>query len=266
MTTIATGVRLWLAGLRGALQYRTDTLIIIVMALVFQGTGFAFAWVILTRFEAIGGWSLGEIAFLYGLRLTVHAVAGVLAGPFFGLEWQVRSGQFDRYLVRPVSPLLQFMTQSVQVSVLGDLLGGLAIFLAAAALTEVAWTPIAFGYLLLAILGGALVELATRILIGAMTFRTLSSAPLMFLSDSVFSTYANYPLSIFGSALAWIFTFLVPLAFVAYLPATVLLDRTAELQVSPLLAYAAPLAGVIWLTVAVRVFNSQLGNYQSAGH
>ena len=266
MRTATLGARLWLAGLRGALQYRTDTLIIIVMALVFQGTGFAFAWVVLTRFEAIGGWSLGEIAFLYGLRLIVHAVAGALAGPFFGLEWQVRSGQFDRYLVRPVSPLLQFMTQSVQVSVLGDLLGGLAIFLAANALTDVAWSPMAIAYLLLAILGGALVELATRVLIGAMTFKTLTSAPLMFLSDSVFSTYANYPLSIFGSILAWIFTFLVPLAFVAYLPATLLLDRTAELHVAPTFAYVAPLAGFVWLAIAALTFNRQLRNYQSAGH
>jgi len=78
---LATGVRLWLAGLRGALQYRTDTLIVIVMALVFQGTGFAFAWVILTRFDAIGGGSLGEIAFLYGLRLIVHAVAAFWPAP-----------------------------------------------------------------------------------------------------------------------------------------------------------------------------------------
>lgn len=266
MTTAVLGVRLWLAGLRGALQYRTDTMIIVIMALVFQGTGFAFAWVVLTRFEAIGGWSLGEIAFLYGLRLIVHAVAGVLAGPFFGLEWQVRSGQFDRYLVRPVAPLLQFMTQSVQVSVLGDLLGGLAIFLAANALVDVAWTLPAIGYLVLAIAGGALVELATRVLIGALTFKTLSSAPLMFLSDSVFSTYANYPLSIFGPPLTWIFTFLIPLAFVAYFPATVLLGRTAELQIAPVFAVIAPIAGVVWLALAIRVFNTQLGSYQSAGH
>ena len=40
----------------------------------------------------------------------------------------------------------------------------------------------------------------------------------------------------------------------ALMPATVLLDRTAELQVTPLLAYAAPLAAVIPLTVALRVF------------
>lgn len=266
MRAVVLGTRLWLAGLRGALQYRTDTLIVIAMALVFQGTGFAFAWVVLIRFEAIAGWSLGQIAFLYGLRLIVHAVAGVLAGPFFGLEWQVRSGQFDRYLIRPVSPLLQFMTQSVQVSVLGDLLGGVAIFLAANALTDIAWTLPAVGYLLLAIAGGAMVELAIRILIGALTFRTLTSAPFLYLSDSVFSTYANYPLTIFGSVLAWVFTFLVPLAFLAYLPATVLLERTAELQVSPAFAYAAPVAGVLWLVLAVRVFNSQIGSYQSAGH
>ncbi len=129
-----------------------------------------------------------------------------------------------------------------------------------------AWTLPTIGYLLLAIAGGALVELATRILIGALTFKTLTSAPFMFLSDSVFSTYANYPLSIFGSVLTWVFTFLIPLAFVAYLPATVLLDRTAELQLAPAFAYAAPLAGLIWIAVATRVFNSQLRNYQSAGN
>ena len=265
MRLIVVGARLWLAGLRGAMQYRTDTLVIVVMALVFQGTGFAFAWVVLSRFDVIADWGLGEVAFLYGLRLIVHAVAGVLGGPFFGLEWQVRSGAFDRYLVRPVPPLVQFMTQSVQISVLGDLLGGLAIFAAANALTDVAWSAPAVGYLLLAILGGALVELAIRTLVGALTFRWQTSQSFMFLADSVVSTYGNYPLTIFGSILGFVFTFLVPLAFVAYLPSTVLLGRTAELQISPTFAFAAPLAGVVWFLLAVRVFNGQLRHYQSSG-
>jgi ABC-2 type transport system permease protein len=262
---LVVGTRLWLAGLRGAMQYRTDTLIIIVMALVFQGTGFAFAWVVLSRFEAIAGWGLGEIAFLYGLRLTIHAVAGVLAGPFFGLEWQVRSGAFDRYLIRPVPPLLQFMTQSVQISVVGDLLGGLAIFAAANALTAVAWTPTSVVYLVLAILGGALVQLAIRTLIGAITFRWQTSQSFMFLADSLVSTYGNYPLTIFGSVLGFVLTFLVPIAFVAYFPATVLLGRTEELHVNQVFAFAAPIAGVVWLLVAALVFNRELSQYQSSG-
>ena len=65
--------------------------------------------------------------------------------------------------------------------------------------------------------------------------------------------------------LGFLLTFLVPIAFVAYFPATVLLGRTDELQVSPLFAFAAPLAGVVWLSVAVLVFNRELGQYQSSG-
>lgn len=265
MSTITLGLALWTAGLRSALQYRTDTFIVIVMALAFQGTGFAFAWVLLSRFESLAGWTLGQVAFLYGLRLIVHAVAGVLTGPFFGLESQVRSGEFDRYLTRPLSPLLQFMTQRVEISILGDLLGGVAIFIAANQLVGLAWTPSAIGYLVLAIAGGALAEGAVRVLIGALSFRFLASTSFLYLADSVFSTFANYPLTIFGGILQFLFTFGLPLAFVAYVPATVLLDRTAELQVNPVLAYVAPAIGVLWIAIAVRVFNRELRNYQSAG-
>jgi ABC-2 type transport system permease protein len=266
VTRLGIAVALWTAGLRGALQYRTDTFIVIVMALAFQATGFAFAWVVLSRFESLAGWTLGQVAFLYGLRLIVHAVAGVLTGPVFGLQTQVRSGEFDRYLTRPLSPLLQFMTQSAQISILGDLLGGLAIFLAANQIVGLAWTPLAIAYLGLAIAGGALAESAVRILIGAMSFRFLASQSLLYLADSVFSNYANYPLTIFGGILRVLFTVIVPLAFVAYVPAAVLLDRTSELAVNPLLAYAAPVVGVIWIVAAIRVFGREVRHYQSAGH
>jgi ABC-2 type transport system permease protein len=265
MARLTLAAALWLAGLRSAVQYRTDTFIVIAMALAFQGTGFAFAWVVLSRFETLAGWTLGQIAFLYGLRLIVHTVAGVITGPFFGIEWQVRSGEFDRYLIRPLPPLLQFMTHRVEIGIFGDLLGGIAIFFAANQLTGMAWTPLALVYLVLAILGGALAEAAVRILVGALSFRLLGSQPLLFLADSVFSNFANYPLTIFGGVLQVLFTVVLPLAFVAYVPATVLLDRTADLQVNPVLAYLAPVVGVIWMAVAVRVFDRELGHYQSAG-
>lgn len=266
MTRLSIGVALWAAGFRSALQYRTDTFIVIVMALAFQATGFAFAWVVLSRFESLAGWTLGQIAFLYGLRLIVHAVAGVLTGPVFGLESQVRSGVFDRYLIRPLSPLVQFMAQGAQISILGDLLGGVAIFVAANQLVGITWTPLAITYLFFAIIGGALVESAVRILIGAMSFRFLASQSLLYLADSAFSNFANYPITIFGGFLRALFTLVVPLAFVAYVPATVLLDRTSELQVNPLLAYVAPVAGGIWIAVATYVFHHELRHYQSAGH
>lgn len=266
MRQLSAGIALWSAGFRSTLQYRTDTFIVIAMALAFQCTGFAFIWVLLSRFESLAGWTLGQVAFLYGLRLIVHALAGVLTGPIFSLEDQVRSGEFDRYLLRPLSPLVQFMTQRVEISILGDLLGGLAIFVVANQAVGLAWTPLSILYLGLAIVGGALIEGAVRILVGALTFRTLSSQSLLFLTDSVFSNFANYPLTIFGTILQYIFIFIFPLAFVAFLPATILLDKTTDLQVSPLFAYAAPVVGILWAVAAARLFNRELSHYQSAGH
>jgi ABC-2 type transport system permease protein len=263
---IGIALSMWAASVRSELQYRANFLIMVLMGIVYQGTGFAFIWVVLARFQALAGWTLGEIAFLYGLRLVMHALNGALTGGLYSLEWKVRQGEFDRYLVRPVPPLLQLMSERVHISIVGDLLGGLALFTAAAALVKVSWTPLALLYLALALLGGALVEMALRVLFSAMAFRFLSANAFMNLLDTIFSNFTNYPLSIFGSALEFLLTFGLPLAFMAYFPAVVLLGRTGELQVSPLFAYASPLAGVVWLLAALLVFQHEMRSYQSSGH
>jgi ABC-2 type transport system permease protein len=266
MATISVALSLWVASLRGELQYRANFLIMILMGIVYQCTGFAFIWVVLGRFQALAGWTLGEVAFLYGLRLLMHSLNGALTGGLYSLEWKVRQGEFDRYLVRPLPPLLQLLCERIHVSIVGDLIGGLALFVAAASLVVVNWTPLALLYLMLALFGGALVELALRVLFSALSFRFLSANAFMFVLDTVFSNFSNYPLKIFGSVLEFLLTFGVPLAFMAYFPAVVLLGRTGELQVNPIFAYAAPLAGVGWLVVALRIFHHEMRSYQSAGH
>lgn len=110
MTTFAIMRSLWAASIRSDLQYRTNFLIMIAMGLIYQGTGFAFIWVVLSRFEAIGGWTLGDIAFLYGLRLIMHALSFLVSGHIRYLDRQIRQGEFDRYLIRPLSPLRQIMS------------------------------------------------------------------------------------------------------------------------------------------------------------
>src|SRR5207237_10512254 len=70
---------------------------------------------------------------------------------------------------------------------------------------------------------------------------------------------------IFGGATQFFLTFGIPVAFIAYFPATVLLGRTGELAVSPVLAYLAPLAGAIVFGLAILVWKHELPQYQSAG-
>jgi ABC-2 type transport system permease protein len=133
-------------------------------------------------------------------------------------------------------------------------------------LVGVAWTPQAIVYLLFALIGGALIQLAMRLLIVSFSFRALSVNAPMSIVDSLFNDFGTYPLSIFNAGLQLLLTFAVPVAFMAYFPATVLFERTAELHVHPLIAYGAPLVGVLWMAAALRVFEREMRNYKSAGH
>lgn len=266
MATLSLMVSLWLASVRSQLQYRANFLILIAMGLIYHGTGFAFIWVVLTRFESVGGWTLGEIAFLYGLRLLIHAIGFLVSGQIRYLDEQIRRAQFDRYLIRPLSPLRQIISQGVQVNVFGDLLGGIGLFLVALTMVDVNWTAAAVVYLLLAIIGGALLELGLDLMIATLALRVLNVQSLFFVLDTFFSDFGNYPLKIFGGMVQFLLTFGLPLAFMAYFPSAVLLGKTGELNVPPIIALIAPLVGACWFTLAVYVFRSELRNYQSAGH
>jgi len=78
------------------MQYRMNFVLQVTFGLGYQGTGFIFIWVVLSRFQALAGWSLGQIAFLYGLRLTTHGLFVILFGRLSALDQQIREGKFDR--------------------------------------------------------------------------------------------------------------------------------------------------------------------------
>lgn len=266
MSTLTICFSFWIAAFKGRMQYRANFIIGILMGIVFQCTGFVFIWVVLSRFQSVGGWSLGEIAFLYGLRLVMHALNGFFSGALFNLQWELRQGDFDRYLVRPMAPLLQMISQHPPSSALGDLIGGIMLFVAATTLVTVGWTASTIGFLILAIIGGALIEFALRLLSASLSFRFMASEPALHLVDTIFSEFGNYPLAIFGNVLQFLLTYALPLAFMVYFPAAILLNRGNELQIHPAFAYASPLVGLIWFGLGVLVFQHEMRHYKSAGH
>jgi ABC-2 type transport system permease protein len=267
MATIDIAWSLLTASLRGQLEYRANFLVEVSMGLVYQGTGFVFIWVILSRFTTLGGWTLGEVAFLYGFRLLAHTLQGVLTGGLSQVDQQVREGSFDRVLIRPLAPLVQVFAAKFNVSLLGDLFGGVVLLAVANSLVGIDWSAAAVAYLLFALVGAILAEAGAHVIVVALAFRTLQIGSLQYLVDAIFfNQFGNYPLKIFDLGARLFLTVALPVAFVAYVPASVLLARTDELGVAPLVAYLAPLVGVLWFGAACLFWRRELRNYQSAGH
>jgi ABC-2 type transport system permease protein len=152
------------------------------------------------------------------------------------------------------------------VGAIGDFGSGVLLFLVANSLVTVDWSPGAVAFAALTVIGAALLEAGLKLMIASLSFRFLSTRSLVFVVDDVFNNFGNYPLKIFGGVTQFFLTFGIPVAFVAYLPATVLLGRTGELAVSAVLAYFAPLAGALVFGLATLVWRHELPMYQSAGH
>lgn len=254
------------ASIRSELQYRANAVSSIVGGILFQITGFVVVWIIASRFGQIGGWGFAELTFLYGMRMTSHGVFYACFSQMFEFDRVLITGEFDRYLVRPMPPLIQLFTRKLRINAFGDLLGGSMLLIAASTSANVDWSPLAVVYLVLAVIGGGLVEGAVQVTLGSLGFRFLQTLPIRTTVNEIFNVYGNYPNVIFPQALRWALTFVLPVAFVAFFPASVLLNREGDLAVPLWLATAAPLVGVLLFSIAVRIWNFQSRHYQSSGN
>jgi ABC-2 type transport system permease protein len=254
------------ASIRSEFQYRANAITSIIGGIIYQLTGFVAVWIIVARFNDLDGWDLPAITFLYGMRLTSHGIFYACFSQMFEADRVMINGEYDRFLVRPMPPLMQLFTRKLRINAFGDLLGGSALLIAASLNSAVDWSPLAVLFLLLAVVGGGLIEGAVQIALGSLSFRYLQTMSVRTTVNEVFNVYGNYPFSVFPNALRYLLTFALPVAFVAFLPATLILDRTESLHVSPVMASITPLIGVALFLIALRIWNAMSRQYQSSGN
>jgi ABC-2 type transport system permease protein len=250
---------------RARMEYRVDFALWIVFGIVYHVAALAFVWVVVAQFGGLGDWSLEQVLFLVGLRLVAHAVFETVFGNLDFVGEMVRAGTFDRMLIRPISPLLQVLLVEFRVNGLGDVVIGLAIFLLVQPALHVAWTPVALLYLVLVIAGSVLLEAGIFLIIASATFWIVQGESLVWWAGDMINTFGNYPLSIFPQGARYLFTFVFPIAFLAFFPAAVFLGRAGDVPFTPVFAYGAPLIGAAVFALGRLVWRFGLGHHQSTG-
>src|SRR5262249_5048218 len=107
------------------------------------------------RFGPVGGWSFGEAAVFYAVVNITFSIADLLTRGFevFGTDF-VRTGAFDRVLLRPRAAALQLAGYEVRLSRLGRLLQGLAVLILATRLAPISWDAAAGAIAAWSVAGG----------------------------------------------------------------------------------------------------------------
>ncbi|MEU8226586.1 ABC-2 family transporter protein [Kribbella sp. NPDC048915] len=253
------------AALRGQLQYRVNFWTTLMGGVAYQGTQLLFLGVLLGKFGLIGGWGFAEVAFVFAMRLASHALYVVPFGSLRLTDVMVQEGEFDRVLLRPVNPFLQLITRWFPLMSLGDALLGVGALVIFSWHAPIDWTAAKVVYLLLAVIGGGLVETGIQTFFSGLSFVATSTSSLRIFADSSITQFSGYPLTMFGRPTFYAFCTVFPMAFISFLPATVLLDRASEVPLPTWLTTVSPLAGPVVLALGYLTFIKMMPRYTSPG-
>jgi ABC-2 type transport system permease protein len=246
--------------LRAQMQYKVSFWLLSIAQLLATGTEFLGIWMLFNRFGSLRGWTLPEVALLYGLISVAFAFADAFGRGFDMFSNLVKSGDFDRLLLRPRSVALQVAAQELLLTRVGRLSQGIVVLAWALHSLPITWTPEKAAYLLAVIIGGAAMFYGLFVLQATLSFWTIESLELMNILTYGGTEVGQYPMTIYRSGFRAFFTFVVPIASINIIPARVLLSSTTSTAF-----WLTPLAGFAFLAVALQVWRVGVRHYASTG-
>jgi ABC-2 type transport system permease protein len=251
--------------LRGQMQYRASFFLYSLGQFVAIGIEFIGLWALFHRFGNLKGWTLAEVALLYGMVNVAFSIADTFGRGFDTFSGLVKNGEFDRLLTRPRPTTLMVAAREFPAMRIGRLLQGAIVLVWAAIALQVHWTIPKIFLLVGAIIGGACTFIGLFVLQATLCFWTIESLEIVNAVTYGGTLTAQYPMTIYRPWFRYFFTFVIPLACLNYIPVSALLDRQATLGVPEAFPYFAPFIGVLFLLMSLRVWKFGERKYCSTG-
>lgn len=250
--------------IRGQMQHRLSFFMLAAGHALVVGMEFAGVWVLFSRFGQLRGWTFPQVALLFGMANISFALAEGVGRGFDLFGSMVKSGDFDRLLLRPQSTALQVAAQEVQLMRVGRLVLGLLALVWAMTHLQIPGGNLRWLGIISGIMGGTAVFYGLFILQAALAFWTVESLEVMNTVTYGGVEVAQYPLSIYRPWFRTFFTVVVPLGLTTYFPVQMLL--TADGAAPVLIQLGAPLiVGGLFLWFSLHLWEVGVRHYRSTG-
>ncbi len=253
------------ASIRGQMQYRASFLISVALRIVQSGADLAMIFILFARFGTLRGWLLAEVALLYGMVNVSFGIAEGFARGFDTFDRMIRNGDFDRVLLRPRHTALQVAGVELQLLRLGRVLQGLAVLIWASIALDVAWTAPKALLVVGSVACGACLFVGIFVLQATLAFWTTETLEIVNTVTYGGVETAQYPLTIYRPWFRSFFIYVIPLGAVCYFPALAIMGKADPLGSSLVFQWLAPLIGVAFLLVSLRVWDFGVRHYRSTG-
>lgn len=245
---------------RSMMQYKTSFFLttlgqFLVSFNVFLGIHFMFQ-----RFSKVEDFTYSEVLLCYSAILLEFSLAEMFARGFDSFSGMVRTGEFDRVLVRPQNEIFQVLGSKFELTRIGRMLQALVMFVYGILKSEVVWNIPKVLTILFMLIGGTAVFSGLFLIYAALCFFTLDGLEFMNVFTDGAREYGKYPIGIYGKKMLLFTTFVIPYALVQYYPLLYILERRREVYLIFL-----PLAAGVFLIPALLLWKFGVRHYKSSG-
>jgi ABC-2 type transport system permease protein len=250
---------------RSTMAYRASFAMTALGNLAATALDFVTIVLMFGRVHALGGFTLPEVGFLYGTAGTAFGLADLFLGSMDRLGRRVRDGTLDALLLRPAPVLAQVAADKFALRRLGRIVQGLAVLGWSLARVDVHWTWWRAAMVPGMVVCGGIIFCAVFTAGAAFQFVAQDAAEVQNSVTYGGNTLLPYPPGIFARELVRGVTFVVPLAFVNWLPALRVLGEPDPLGLPGWLDFASPLVAALCCALAAVAWRAGLRAYRSTG-
>ncbi len=246
--------------IKSKMSYRADFIISLIGMIFTNLSGLAVFWIMFQNFDNINGWTYYEILFLYGFSL----IALTPMQCFFDNNWNLRSyvynGDFVKYCFRPINLYFYFISEVFDPKGLGEFAMGVGLLIYSWCHLGVPVTFLNIALLIVIFISASLIMISIMNLAAATCFWVMNSGYIM-VTMFKFTEYTKYPISIFNGLFKFIFTFIIPIGFVAYYPSLFFL-RPDSIHI---LSFFTPVIGIVFFILSYKVWMLGATRYSGTG-
>lgn len=246
--------------LRSAMTYRLSFFLMAAGRFLIAFNGFLGIYFLFSGFSEVKGYTYGEILLCFSVMQLSFSLAECGANGLKKFSGTVRRGEFDRMLVRPLSPMLQVLGSGFDLGRLAPAVTGLLVLFIGIKNCSVDWTAGRTAALLLMLAGGILLFAGLFLIEAAVCFFSIENTECMNVLTYGAKEHGKYPIDIYGRGLMRFCTYVIPYALVQYYPLQYLFGKTDKWQ------YAfCPLGVVCFVLPCYMFWRIGVRHYKSTG-
>ncbi|MDE6620594.1 MAG: ABC-2 family transporter protein [Lachnospiraceae bacterium] len=245
---------------QSVMQYKVSFLLMIIGRFLLAFCELIAIKFLFYGFTQIKGYTYGDILLCFSVIQMSFTFAELFGNGFKVFSGMVRSGEFDRMMLRPCSLILQVMGSRFEVGRTGPLLTAFFTLVLGIRHSQVTWNLMTVWTIAAMTIGGTLLFMGLFVLEASFCFFSIEDTSLINVLTYGAKTHGKYPIDIYGKGILRFCTYVIPYTLIQYYPLQFLLGKTRSWYLA-----LCPFGIVVFLLFCYLIWRFGVKNYKSCG-